>query len=326
MHLAGLQAPVTVLRDELGIPYIFAANTPDLIRAQGFVTAQHRLLQMELYRATWRGELAATFGARALPSDIRMRVLGIRRNGERHAAKLDPAARAYLQQYVDGINGYLESHSIGPSARAQGGRPGAQALERRRPRRPDPLRALHACRQSQERDRRAETDRPPGLRACARVVPIAGESRLDGGSCHRGRRLPRAPTGPGSISNGTTWSQRCRARPPGTGLEQLGGGALAHATRGRRCWPTIRISTIACCPARGTRWGCFPPRSRPWAPRCRACPASWSGARSMSPSASPTPTATCRISTSKRSIPTDAGKYIDAGRRVPFDVITKRFA
>ncbi len=71
MKLVGLTAPVTVLRDELGVPYIFAANTPDLIRAQGFVTAQHRLMQMELFRATWRGELAATFGAMAtamLPS------------------------------------------------------------------------------------------------------------------------------------------------------------------------------------------------------------------------------------------------------------------
>ena len=51
-----------------------AANLPDLLRAQGFVTAQHRLLQGELFRASWRGELAATFGEAALPSDIRMRV------------------------------------------------------------------------------------------------------------------------------------------------------------------------------------------------------------------------------------------------------------
>src|SRR5674476_816075 len=49
MHLAGLTAPVTVTRDELGTPYIFASNTPDLIRAQGFVTAQDRLMQMELF-------------------------------------------------------------------------------------------------------------------------------------------------------------------------------------------------------------------------------------------------------------------------------------
>jgi penicillin amidase len=111
MKLAGLTAPVTVLRDDLGVPYIFAANTPDLLRAQGFVTAQHRLMQMELFRATWRGELAATFGADALPSDIRMRVLGIRRNGDRHALKVDPATRAFFQHYVDGVNGYIDAHA-----------------------------------------------------------------------------------------------------------------------------------------------------------------------------------------------------------------------
>lgn len=107
MKLAGLSAPVTVLRDELGTPYIFAANTPDLIKAQGFVTAQHRLMQMELLRASWRGELAATFGPDALPSDIRMRVIGLRRNGDLHATKLDASSRVFFQNYVDGVNAYI---------------------------------------------------------------------------------------------------------------------------------------------------------------------------------------------------------------------------
>jgi len=111
LPLAGLSAPVTVLRDELGVPYIFAANTPDLLRAQGFVTAQHRLMQMELFRATWRGELAATLGAVALPSDIRMRVLGIRRNGDKHALNLSPESRAFFQHYVDGINAYVSTQT-----------------------------------------------------------------------------------------------------------------------------------------------------------------------------------------------------------------------
>lgn len=110
LQLSGLSAPVRVLRDELGVPYIFAENAPDLFRAQGFVTAQNRLMQMELFRATWRGELAASFGEAALPSDIRMRVLGIARNGERHAAIVGAETRAFLQPYVDGINAYVESH------------------------------------------------------------------------------------------------------------------------------------------------------------------------------------------------------------------------
>ena len=99
------------MRDELGIPYIFAANTPDLLRAQGFVTAQNRLLQMELLRASWRGELAATFGADALPGDIRMRVLGLRRNGDVHATKIDASSRAFFQNYVDGVNAYITDHT-----------------------------------------------------------------------------------------------------------------------------------------------------------------------------------------------------------------------
>ena len=111
LKLSGLTAPVEVLRDGHGVPYIFAANTPDLFRAQGFVTAQHRLMQMELYRATWRGELAASFGEAALPSDIRMRVLGIARNGERHAQRISPETRAFLQPYVDGVNAYVQDHT-----------------------------------------------------------------------------------------------------------------------------------------------------------------------------------------------------------------------
>ena len=111
LQLSGLKAPVKVMRDAAGVPYIFAENTPDLIKAQGFVTAQHRLFQAELFRATWRGELAATLGAETLPSDIRMRVLGIQRNGEKHAAKLSDGSRAFFQNYVDGMNAYIANHT-----------------------------------------------------------------------------------------------------------------------------------------------------------------------------------------------------------------------
>ena len=61
--LPGLQAPVTVHRDEKGMAYIYAANMEDLLIAQGFVTAQDRLFQMELTklfasgRRVWRNPL-----------------------------------------------------------------------------------------------------------------------------------------------------------------------------------------------------------------------------------------------------------------------------
>ena len=60
--LAGLHAPVTVRRDERGIPYIEATNDEDLYFAQGYIIATDRLWQMDLLRRTVRGELAEIFG------------------------------------------------------------------------------------------------------------------------------------------------------------------------------------------------------------------------------------------------------------------------
>ncbi len=48
LPLPGLKAPVTVQRDEKGMAYIYAQNLEDLYIAQGFITAQDRLFQMEL--------------------------------------------------------------------------------------------------------------------------------------------------------------------------------------------------------------------------------------------------------------------------------------
>jgi penicillin amidase len=111
LAFAGLSAPVEVLRDDNGIPYVFAANTPDLIRAQGFVTAQARIFQMEAYRALALGRLSEAIGERGLASDREMRTIGLRRNAERHAKLLSPAARDFLGWYAQGLNAYIEGHA-----------------------------------------------------------------------------------------------------------------------------------------------------------------------------------------------------------------------
>lgn len=111
LALPGLSAPVRVLRDEHGIPYIFAANTPDLIRAQGFVTAQHRLFQIEGYRAMATGRLAESVGAAGLNNDRQIRLIGLRRNAERHARLLSPEARDFLTWYAEGMNAYIVGHA-----------------------------------------------------------------------------------------------------------------------------------------------------------------------------------------------------------------------
>jgi penicillin amidase len=111
LRLAGLTDRVEVIRDEHGIPYIFARNTPDLIRAQGFVTAQNRLFQMEAYRALATGRLAEAIGEGGLKGDREIRTLGIRRNAERHAKLLSPAARDLLAWYAQGMNAYITGHA-----------------------------------------------------------------------------------------------------------------------------------------------------------------------------------------------------------------------
>lgn len=111
LQVAGLSARVTVMRDDHGIPYIFAANTPDLIRAQGFVTGQNRLFQMEFYRLSTSGRLAEVVGEADLGNDREMRLVGIRRNAERHAALLSPEARQFLGWYVEGLNDYITGHA-----------------------------------------------------------------------------------------------------------------------------------------------------------------------------------------------------------------------
>ncbi|MGA0986660.1 MAG: penicillin acylase family protein, partial [Flavobacteriaceae bacterium] len=47
LALEGLSAAVTVHYDAQLIPHVFAENDLDLYRAQGYLTAKHRLWQME---------------------------------------------------------------------------------------------------------------------------------------------------------------------------------------------------------------------------------------------------------------------------------------
>ena len=66
--LAGLQAPVSVIRDEHGVPHITAASLADLFFAQGYVTAQDRLWQMDLTRRAVGGGMAEIFPASSGPA------------------------------------------------------------------------------------------------------------------------------------------------------------------------------------------------------------------------------------------------------------------
>jgi penicillin amidase len=107
--LPGLKEPVSVHRDEKGMAFIYARNAEDLFMAQGFVTAQDRLFQMELTRLFASGRIAELAGEKARDLDIRMRTLGFHRNAEKHAKLLNEKTRIFLQKYVDGVNMFIET-------------------------------------------------------------------------------------------------------------------------------------------------------------------------------------------------------------------------
>lgn len=110
LKLSGLQAPVQVTRDSLGVPTISAANLHDLFFGQGFVTAQDRLWQMDMTRRFASGDLASILGPEYVKSDTEQRILGLRQVAEQAVAVMEPAERARLQAYADGVNAYIAQH------------------------------------------------------------------------------------------------------------------------------------------------------------------------------------------------------------------------
>jgi acyl-homoserine lactone acylase PvdQ len=109
LTIPGLRAPVTVRRDERGIPYIEAANDADLYFAQGYITAGDRLWQMDLVRRNVRGELAEIFGSAALDEDKRHRTLGFGQVVDETAKHLPPNLNASMTAYANGVNGFIDS-------------------------------------------------------------------------------------------------------------------------------------------------------------------------------------------------------------------------
>lgn len=105
--LAGLTAPVRIIRDAHGIPTIIAANEHDADFALGFVHAQDRLFAMDVMRHYGAGRLSEWFGRSTLPIDRVMRTLGIYRAAARQYHLLSPALRATLDAYAAGVNAYL---------------------------------------------------------------------------------------------------------------------------------------------------------------------------------------------------------------------------
>jgi penicillin G amidase len=110
LTVPGLTVPVTVTRDVHGAPTIEAGNLQDLFFAQGYVTAQDRLFQMDGMRRFAAGELAEIVGLGQLEHDRQQRILGIREAARKTVETMSSDDRARFDTYARGVNAFIESH------------------------------------------------------------------------------------------------------------------------------------------------------------------------------------------------------------------------
>lgn len=109
IELAGLTKPVEVIRDKWGVPHIYAQTTEDLFFAQGFVAAQDRLWQMEIWRRTGEGKLAEILGPKAIERDKFARLCRYRGDMEAEWKSYAPDARQIIESFVRGVNAFIET-------------------------------------------------------------------------------------------------------------------------------------------------------------------------------------------------------------------------
>jgi penicillin amidase len=110
LPVKGLSATVKVTRDGHGVPAIEAATLEDLFFAQGYVTAQDRLWQMDVMRRFGAGELSEILGEDTLKIDREQRVLGLRAAANKGLQTASPRDRSYFEAYARGVNAFIETH------------------------------------------------------------------------------------------------------------------------------------------------------------------------------------------------------------------------
>jgi penicillin amidase len=110
LAVKGLSAPVKVTRDSHGVPAIEAATLEDLFLAQGYITAQDRLWQMDIMRRFAAGELSEILGADTLKIDREQRILGLRAAAKKSLQTASARDRVYFDAYAHGVNAFIDSH------------------------------------------------------------------------------------------------------------------------------------------------------------------------------------------------------------------------
>ena len=102
---------IEILFDDRMIPHVFAQNDHDVYYAQGYVTAMHRLWQMDFQTRFAAGRISEVVGAKAIEVDKYQRRMGMMYGAENSLEGMmaDPQSREMLLAYTEGINDYIKS-------------------------------------------------------------------------------------------------------------------------------------------------------------------------------------------------------------------------
>ena len=106
--IPGLNSTVAIIRDERGMPHIYADNNHDLYNAVGYVMAQERLWQMDLIRRATTGQLSEIFGEEYVDTDLFLRSLRIPEKSRMVLENTDPEILNYINYFVEGVNFYIQ--------------------------------------------------------------------------------------------------------------------------------------------------------------------------------------------------------------------------
>ena len=174
VKVQGLESDVRIVRDTWGVPHIYANSDDDLFFAQGYVMAQDRLWQMEMWRRTAEGRAGRVLGPQAVGRDRMARLLKYR--GPFDAEELRAItrdAKRLMTAFAAGVNAFIASTRRTPACRVRADRHQTGAVDRR-----DAAAAAGDVRRRDERTAARAAGRLAGRRRprTAGAIPIRGTS------------------------------------------------------------------------------------------------------------------------------------------------------
>ncbi|MGA9595521.1 MAG: penicillin acylase family protein, partial [Acidimicrobiia bacterium] len=109
--ITGLDGDVEIIRDDGGVPHIYASSRHDLFLAEGYVHAQDRFWQMDTWRHIGAGRISEMFGKDQVETDSFLRVMGWADLAEQQYDAASPLGREALDAYTEGVNAYISDRS-----------------------------------------------------------------------------------------------------------------------------------------------------------------------------------------------------------------------